>query len=50
MFAELKITGRGTSCSAMPTIRTRCHTSPCSARPNWVRDIVSNYVFTSIVV
>lgn len=35
--AELKIIGRGTSCFAMPTIRTRCNTSPNSGRQNWVR-------------
>ena len=37
VYAKLKITGRGTSCFAMPTIRTRCHTCPNSGKPNWVR-------------
>lgn len=39
-----------TSCSAMPIIRIRCHTSPHFVRPNWVRGFTPTLWSSAIVV
>ena len=45
-----RITGRGTSRSAMATIRTRCHMRPNSGRPNWVSECTPFLAFLELVV